>query len=153
MGIIQTKDHELIAKLNKPVHDLHHQLYPDYFKAYDYDSIKEIYKEMMNNPNFQFLVIDGIDEYYGYAWIEKRTYPENPFRNCYQSVYVHQISIEDGVRNKGYGSKLMEAIYEFARSNNIKLVELDYWSNNHVAKDFYKKHGFKLYREFVFKEL
>jgi ribosomal protein S18 acetylase RimI-like enzyme len=151
--IIPTTDHELVARLNKPVHELHHRLYPTYFKAYSYESIKEVYKEIIHNPDFVFLVIEDGNQYFGYAWIETRTYPENPFRNSYQSVYVHQISIEDSVRNKGYGTKLLEAIYEFGRDNQIALVELDYWSNNHIAKGFYKKHGFKMYREFVYKEL
>ncbi|MFH0070733.1 GNAT family N-acetyltransferase, partial [Peribacillus sp. NPDC056705] len=86
-------------------------------------------------------------------WIEIREYPENAFKKGYKSVYVHQISIEDTKRNKGYGSSLMEYIYEIANDRGINLIELDYWFENSVAKDFYKKQNFIKYREFVYKEL
>jgi diamine N-acetyltransferase len=55
--------------------------------------------------------------------------------------------------HKGFGSKLMEKITEIAELNNIKKIELDFWVNNDIAKDFYIKNGFKKYREFVFKEI
>jgi diamine N-acetyltransferase len=56
-------------------------------------------------------------------------------------------------RKKGYGSRLMEEIYKIAKNNGIDLIELDYWFENNIAKDFYKKHGFTEYRGFVYKKL
>ncbi|MFS0890928.1 GNAT family N-acetyltransferase [Peribacillus frigoritolerans] len=67
--------------------------------------------------------------------------------------YVHQISIVETKRNKGYGSSLMKCIYEMANDRGIDLIKLDYWCENSVAKDFYKKQNFIKYREFVYKEL
>ncbi|MDP1421362.1 hypothetical protein Q8G35_24050 [Peribacillus simplex] len=47
----------------------------------------------------------------------------------------------------------MECIYEIAKDRGIDLIELDYWFENSVAKDFYKKQNFIKYREFVYKQL
>lgn len=47
----------------------------------------------------------------------------------------------------------MECIYEIANDRGIDLIELDYWVENSIAKDFYKKKNFIKYREFVYKEL
>jgi len=47
----------------------------------------------------------------------------------------------------------MNYIYELAKEKKIDIIELEYWFQNERAKDFYKKHGFKKYREFVYKEL
>jgi diamine N-acetyltransferase len=96
---------------------------------------------------------EAIKQYLGYAWIEIRNYPENAFKKAYPSVYVHQISISESHRKKGYGSKLMEEIYHIAKTNHIDMIELDYWCDNHSAKEFYKKQGFTKYREFVYKEV
>jgi diamine N-acetyltransferase len=153
MKITQTTDYEIIAKLNKSVHDLHSKLYPKYFKQYDYEAIKKFFKSIIHNDSFIFLLVEDNGEALGYAWIEIRKYPENAFKKSYKSVYVHQISIAETQRKKGYGSKLMEEIYEIAKNKGIDLVELDYWFENNIAKDFYQKHGFKKYREFVYKEL
>ncbi|MBO1000918.1 hypothetical protein IOC57_24725 [Bacillus sp. SD075] len=40
---------------------------------------------------------------------------------------------------KNKSSKMNEA-YEFAKRNDINLIELDYWVENIAAKEFYKKH-------------
>jgi ribosomal protein S18 acetylase RimI-like enzyme len=151
--VFRTIDFELVAKLNKPVHDLHHQLYPTYFKKYDYESMKEFFKSVIGNPNFIFLVIEDEHQHLGYVWIEMRTYQETAFRQQYQSIYVHQISITQTNRKQGYGTKLMEEVYKIGRENSIDLFELDYWSNNPNARKFYQKHGFEMYREFVFKNI
>ncbi|MFJ8072341.1 GNAT family N-acetyltransferase [Peribacillus sp. NPDC096447] len=153
MKISQTRNFKLVAKLNKYVHDLHSNLYPKYFKEYNYENVKEVFKSLINNESFIFLLLEDNEEALGYAWIEIREYPENAFKKGYKSVYVHQISIVDTKRNNGYGSSLMECIYEIANDRGIDLIELDYWFENSVAKDFYKKQNFIKYREFVYKQL
>jgi diamine N-acetyltransferase len=143
----------LIARLNQYVHDVHAKLYPEYFKKYEYDAIKDFFKGIINNPNFIFLLLEDEGQHLGYAWVKIREYPENAFKKSYQTLYVHQISIAEPFRKKGCGSKLLEAIYDIAKTNNISKIELDYWVNNDMAKNFYKKRGFVKYREFVYKEI
>jgi hypothetical protein len=52
LKISRTKDYELIARLNKYVHDVHAKLYPEYFKEYEYDATKDFFKGIINTPNF-----------------------------------------------------------------------------------------------------
>ncbi|MCK1995191.1 GNAT family N-acetyltransferase [Peribacillus muralis] len=153
MKIRQTSNFECIATLNKYVHDLHSNLYPEHFKEYNYEKVKKYFKSLVNNESFLFLLLEDDGEALGYAWIELKEYPENAFKKGYKSVYVHQISIADTKRNKGYGSSLMEHIYEMANNRGIDVIELDYWCENSVAKNFYKKQDFIKYREFVYKKL
>ncbi|MFJ7745578.1 hypothetical protein [Peribacillus sp. NPDC097295] len=47
MHIRQTNDFELVAKLNKTVHDLHANLYPEYFKAYNDEEIKACFRKII----------------------------------------------------------------------------------------------------------
>lgn len=153
MEITQTNDFELVAKLNKPVHDLHCSLYPNYFNEYDYVEIKDVFKKMMGIETFIFLLLKEDKVGIGYAWIEIRDYQVNPFKKPYKSIYVHQINIMESKRKKGYGTILMRHIYDIARDKGINLVELDYWVENKIAKDFYEKHDFVRYRDFVYKQL
>ncbi|MBD3108037.1 GNAT family N-acetyltransferase [Bacillus sp. AGMB 02131] len=149
----QTKDFELVAKLNKYVHDIHANLYPEYFKKYDFEEIKTFFQKIIDKEEFTFILLEDDNLPLGYAWIEFRNYPENTFKKAYKSVYVHQISISENQRKKGYGSKLMNEIIEIAKANGINKIELDYWFNNETAKDFYKKNDFVKYREFVYKDI
>jgi ribosomal protein S18 acetylase RimI-like enzyme len=152
LSISRTKNYELIAKLNKPVHDLHFSLYPKYFNEYNYEEIKDAFKKLMTNEKSIFLLLEDEEVAIGYSWIEFREYPENAFKKRYKSLYVHQLSIVEDKRNKGYGSKLMDYINKLAQEASIEMIELDYWVENTSAKEFYKKHEFNIYREFVYKQ-
>ncbi|MDP1421363.1 hypothetical protein Q8G35_24055 [Peribacillus simplex] len=92
MKISQTRNFKSVAKLNKYVHDLHSNLYPKYFKEYNYENVKEVFKSLINNESFIFLLLEDNEEALGYAWIEIREHPENVFKIGYKSVYVHQHS-------------------------------------------------------------
>lgn len=153
MKISRTNDFEIIARLNKDIHDLHVNLYPDYFKEYNFDDISAFFKGVINKEEHIFLVLEDEDQPLGYAWIEIRNYPENAFKNAYKSLYVNNLSISAGQRNKGYGSKLMEEITHIAKTNGINKIELDYWSDNEIANSFYTRNDFVRYREFVYKKI
>lgn len=153
MKIIQTKNHELISQLNQEVQNIHTVMYPDYFKPYDHDAVSEFYNSIMANPSVLFYVIEDEGQNLGYIWIEIKEYKENAFRKPYKSIYVHQLNIIEAYRNKGLGKKLMNKVNEIAEQYEIKKIELDYWSDNENAKNFYMKNGYKNYREFVFKDL
>ena len=126
MKITPTKDYALIAMLNKHVHDVHVEQYPDHFKPYNYEEIMPFYKNIIDHEGYIFLLIEDNNEALGYAWIELKDYPENPFKLARKFIYVHQISISSHVRSKGYGTQLMSKIEEIAKTNGITTIELDY---------------------------
>ncbi|KHE71873.1 GNAT family N-acetyltransferase [Halobacillus sp. BBL2006] len=151
MVIKETNDFALIAELNEHVHTLHVELYPRYFKPYDYQQVKSFFENMINNPRFIFFVVEVDGKARGYAWVEIRAYPENPFKKSYTSIYVHQISVEERYRNIGCGQRLMKAVEGLAETHQATEIELDYWIDNLEAKQFYEKNGFVKYRECVHK--
>lgn len=153
MKISLTQDYETVAKLNKYVQDVHTDLFPEYFKSYNFVEVKNFFKEIITKPNLTFLLLEDQEEPIGYAWIEFKDYPESAFKKPYKSVYVHQISISENHKNMGYGSKLIDEISAFAKTKGINKIELDYWLDNEDAKNFYKKKNFVIYREVVYKNI
>ncbi|WP_276357681.1 GNAT family N-acetyltransferase [Cohnella caldifontis] len=153
MQIIQTSESEVIARLNKDVHDLHVALYPAYFKEYHFESVNEFFKNAITNPRYLFYIIKDDDQYFGYAWIELREYSENVFMRANKSVFVHQLCIRKEYQGRGLGLMLLNKIDQFARDHGINKIELDYWIDNKIAEHFYQKSGFKEYRRFVYKDL
>jgi ribosomal protein S18 acetylase RimI-like enzyme len=152
MEIVQTFESEVVALLNKDIQDLHASLYPDLFKEFEFDSVNNYFKKIMENPNFLFLIIKDNDQNFGYTWIEIRDNQENAFTKSNKSIFIHHLSIAIEHRNKGLGLTLMNKIKEIAIDKGIGRIELDYWNDNEIAKKFYEKSGFIKYREFVYKD-
>ncbi|NIK76382.1 ribosomal protein S18 acetylase RimI-like enzyme [Paenibacillus castaneae] len=153
MKIIRTTDFELVAKLNKPIHDLHVSLYPEHFTEYSFGAMRDAFERFMQNESFSFFIVEDNNEPLGYAWIEIKNYSQGAFVKQRKSLFVHQISIVENQKRKGYGSFLMNYIYDFAKSEGIEMIELDYWTDNEHAKNFYDKQGFAAFREYVYKKI
>ena len=72
MKISQTNDFELVAKLNKYVHDLHANLYPEYFKEYNFEGIKTFFQKIIDKEEFTFLLLeDELPRAVGDALLER----------------------------------------------------------------------------------
>jgi ribosomal protein S18 acetylase RimI-like enzyme len=148
MEIKQTKDAALIAKLNEPVQTLHQALYPEYFKPYCFPEIRQWFEKVIaNDPDSTFLVIEDEGLIAGYAWIQALGRKENPFKKAQTALKIHQFSIMQSERRRGYGTFLMDYICQFAKNNEINEIDLDYWSGNEAAELFYRKQDFKIYRK------
>ncbi|WP_083573630.1 hypothetical protein [Rossellomorea aquimaris] len=51
-------------------------------------------------------------------------------------MFINQISIEEHSREKEYGTYMMNELFRLAADKQISRIELDYWRNNKMAKDF-----------------
>ncbi|MFE1245368.1 GNAT family N-acetyltransferase [Fictibacillus sp. NPDC058756] len=153
MEITKTKDYEAIAKLNKNVQDVHVELFPEYFTPYNYEPIRDFYKEIMKDPKQIFLLVEEDFNPIGYVWMTLRDSAETPFKKASRSLYIHQISIEKNSSNKDAGSQVIAYIEELGKNLGATKLELDYWIDNTIARNFYKKAGFVIHREVVHKEM
>jgi len=148
MEIKQTTDAALIAKLNEPVQALHRALYPEYFKPYCFNEIRQWFETIIaSDPDSTFLVIEDEGIIAGYAWIQVLIRTENPFKKARTALEIHQFSIMQAERRRGYGTALMNYICQFAKNKGINEIDLDYWSDNEAAELFYRKQDFKIYRK------
>lgn len=153
MKITKTKDYKTIAKLNKTVQDVHAELFPEYFTPYRYEPIRDFFKKIIDDPKQIFLLAELDEDPVGYVWMTVRESTDSTFKRASKSLYIHQISVNQNSSNKGVGTKLITHIEQIAKDIGATKLELDYWIENTIAKDFYKKSGFVINREVVYKEL
>ena len=59
--------------------------------------------------------------------------------------YIAEIAIDEKHRSKGYGTKIIREIIDYARKNNYKRVILDADFRNTKAKVLYERLGFKVF--------
>lgn len=149
MKITQTHDYETLAKLNKNVQDIHADRFPTYFKPYEYEPIRDFYKKTVTDPKQIFLLIENNNIPFGYVWMTLKESTESAFKKASKSLYIHQISVDKNSSNNGAGTKLISHIEQMAKEIGATKIELDYWIDNTIARNFYKKSGFTVTREIV----
>ena len=72
--IQDTKDAYLLAKINHTVQDIHLQKYPKYFKAYNFDSIKDTFQDLIEKEDWQAVIAIVDKNPVGYAIFYKRNF-------------------------------------------------------------------------------
>jgi ribosomal protein S18 acetylase RimI-like enzyme len=141
------KNIEVITKLNEYVLNFHFNNHPNIFNEYNYEIMFQKYNEYLNNDNIQSMIVYDNDEAVGYALFYKREYPEHIFKKEHSSIYIDQMCVKPNYQRKGIGKIIVNFIKEYCNNKNIKRIELSVWSDNLIAKDFYKKAGFENYLE------
>lgn len=148
-----TDDYRLIAELNKEVQDLHARLFPQVFKPYDETSTEHALKKMINNLNCYAFVAFQDGTPIGYMVLLIKEQPENAFMFARESLHIDQIGVLSAYQKTGAGSLLIERAERLAKELDLTRVELDHWTANTIAAAFFRKRGYALYREQLFKEV
>lgn len=142
------KDMKVLNALNKEVQDLHHKIFPKKFKPHSIANMSEIFKKFLDDSNSTIIIQYSDDnEPMGYIMYEDKQYQETGFTFAYRSLYIHHISVNKEFQSKGLGKKLIQTVIDKAKELNIDCIELDVWSQNESAKEFFKNLGFKAFNE------
>ena len=62
-------------------------------------------------------------------------------------IYIAEIAIDENQRSKGYGTKVIKDVIDYAQKNGYKRVILDADFRNPKAKALYERLGFKVYNK------
>ena len=138
-----------IAEVNvirKQVNDMHVLGEPKIFKPGFGENMQNFIKTFLTEENKVLLVAKDEGKVVGYAALEVIEKEETDYRYALRFLEVGELGVLDGVRQKGVGGKLMEEVKKVAQSLNIYEVQLNMWSFNSGALEFYEKIGFETYR-------
>jgi ribosomal protein S18 acetylase RimI-like enzyme len=149
--VVETKDYKIIAALNEEVQNLHARLHPEMFKPFNKFEMEKALENYLKEPNtYAYLVLeDGIEV--GCAVFFIREAKENAFHYNIKTLYIDQISVLTNYQRTGAGKILMDQAEKLAREMSVNKIELDHWSANVVAASYFRKYGYKLYKERLFK--
>jgi diamine N-acetyltransferase len=136
-----------LVALNQPVQKFHAGLRPDLIRSPDTHDMTPWLAEFIAKENFRVLVAEELGHPVGHAVYEIRSRAESLITCARRSIYVHQMSVAPEKRRKGIGKALLRYIREQARELGITSIELDVWSANTQAKEFYQSLGFTSLRE------
>jgi diamine N-acetyltransferase len=149
--ISQTRDAGLISMLNEEVQNLHAQIHPDMFKPYDRASMTAAISNFLQDEHCMAYVAHKNEVPAGYVLFFIREAKENAFHYNLKTLYLDQVAVLSQFRRDGIGKLLMEQAETLAKELSISKIELDHWSANTVAAQYFRKNGYSLYKERLYK--
>ena len=151
--ITETADPVLLTQLNREVQNLHATMHPHIFKRHDEAAIEMAMRKIVTTGGCKCYIASDGASICGYMITMVRDYPETAFTFSRKSLYIDQIAVMEGFRNKGVGKILLDYALNMAIYSGLRRIELDHWTSNIPAASFFRKHGFTLYREMLMKEI
>ena len=140
--IAKTNDAQLLAQLNEEVQALQHNLYPEEFKPYNAVEVAKAFESILENPNARAFVANYNTTVVGYWLGFVASRKESAFQNPKSILVVDQVLVLKKYRKQGIAKKLLVHTKSFAKENDIKQLELEYWEGNTTARDFFTQNGF-----------
>lgn len=142
------KDIEDIARLNLAVQAIHSTHYPDIFKTeVDVNELIAFYLRLVDDDKHHIYICESGSKIVGYCWAELIHKKETPISNSISTLYIHQICVDEQYRDKGLGKALISEVKNLASILNVNHLEVDSWSFNAPAVEFFRLQGFNLYNE------
>jgi ribosomal protein S18 acetylase RimI-like enzyme len=137
------KNIELISELSKYVFNIHREKDPQVFGEYDYNQMFDLYKGLENRDSIQVVIVYDGNEPIGYSIFMEHNFPTPIFNEGLKSIYIDMMCIIPKYQRQGIGTKLFSYIKNYAKSKNINRIDLDVWTVNSNAINFYKHIGFQ----------
>ena len=129
-------DYDELCKLYIDGYRMHFKERPDYFNDKNDDELSLILKEELIKNVKKYMVIEFDNKLVGYCSVVIREKKN-------KILWVDELYIADEYRKHGFGKQLIEKIIEYSKENGCSKVELNCWSFNDNAIEFYRHLNFK----------
>lgn len=133
-----------INKLLYQVHEVHHKVRPDLFKADSKKYTDEELLEIINDDLRPIFVYEENDNIIGYAFCIHQQHIDDNNLTDVKVLYIDDLCVDKDSRGKHIGTSLYNYVLEFAKSNSYYEVTLNVWADNVETLNFYKHIGLKI---------
>jgi ribosomal protein S18 acetylase RimI-like enzyme len=149
----EKKDAKKLSELLITIAQLHHDGRPDIYGAGGAKhNIADVEKKIENKDELILVAVNEDDVVMGYTMSKIIDVEENGILLAYRKMYIDDVCVDSSARKLGIGRKLMEETKKEAEKCNCHIVELNVWSFNESAVEFYKSCGMtvqRMYMEYV----
>lgn len=134
------KDYESVQKLIQQGHELHYKNRPDIYNDI-YPFPHSYFKALLAEEDSLNYVYEENTKIIGLMIVSKKEVKKMPILSKRNFFYINDIVVDKDYRGKGIGKKLFKFIENLAKENGQDSVELNVWSFNEYAINFYKSLG------------
>ena len=100
-------------------------------------------REEIDANNTRVLVVLDDDRVVGYVMAKIKKIGEAWKREKYG--YIEEMAVTADSRRHGIGSRLLEEILDWFKSEDIEMIEVSVAAKNIIGNSFWNKHGFKVH--------
>lgn len=146
------KDAEAIVALWRVMMDAHRQLDPRFRLRRDAENLfREDLRQRITDPLYCVRVAEAEGRVVGYAIGTERQNP--PVLDVRRVGYIHEICVEPGLRRRGVGRALVEALLEWTRGRGLGVVLLRAADRNLHSLAFWRSLGWDAWTQEMWLEL
>lgn len=145
----EEKDLNRVNELRKQVNDIHVNARPDVFKAGFGKELQDFARVLLTGENSDILVAEREGVICGMACVEYIRKPETPYGMARAFYHVQEIAVDTSYRRQGVAKELFEFMKEDAKKRLLNKIQLDVWSFNKSAIEFYEAVGFHEIRKWM----
>lgn len=142
-------DLDRVNELREQVNALHAVGRPDIFKPDFCQALRDRGGALLRAEDSDILVAERDGVICGMACVEYLIRPESAYCRERRTYYVTEFGVDRAFRRRGVGRELLEFMREDARKRGFSKMELDVWTFNTAAVDFYEAAGFQTFRQFM----
>ncbi len=138
-----------VNELRRQVNDLHVQCRPDMFKPGFDAQLQAQAVTLLHSDDHAILVAERDGAIYGMACVDYVDRPETAYSRARRYCHVQELAVDAAHRRQGVARELFEFMRADARARGFARMELDVWSFNAGAVEFYEAMGFAAYRQLM----
>lgn len=143
----ESKDKAKIIEILMQMQELHNKNRPDIFKKQNKQEVEKEVDEIIENSKKHILVTTDIeDNILGLCIFKIKEIKENSNLKDAKILYIEKIGVDIQKQRKGIGKLMMDEIKKTANDSNCDRIELNCWSFNKIATEFYKSQNMKIQR-------
>jgi GNAT superfamily N-acetyltransferase len=131
-------------ELNLHVQRLHVEEEPEQFVEPSREAVAAWLSERLMEEGWRALA-ESDGRCAGYVLFELIDRPVGTFTAAMRALYIHQIGGDPGVRRRGIGRALAQAVEREAAELGVAQVALDTWSFNPPPQAFFTGCGYEIY--------
>lgn len=136
------RDLPRLHELLRQVAEVHHQGRPDLFKAGQRKYTDEQLLEILADDTRPVLAaVNGQDVVQGYAFCVFKQFINDNIMTDIRTLYIDDLCVDEACRGQHVGTRLYDAVLDFARQHGCYNVTLNVWSCNKSAQKFYEARG------------
>ena len=144
---VEVKDKEQIVELFMQMQGLHCKNRPDIFKEKTKkENEKEFDETMGNKEENVIVVVNGDKKVCGVCTFKIKEIKDHPNLKDAKILHIGKIGVDEKYIRKGIGKLMMKEMEKVAEKLNCDRIELNCWSFNEGAIEFYKSQNMKIQR-------
>lgn len=145
----EEKDLDRVNELRRQVNQIHVNARPDVFKAGFCKELQDFAHVLLTGENSDILVAEREGVICGMACVDYVRKPETPYGMARDFYHIQEIAVDASYRRQGVAKELFEFIKEDAKKRLLNKIQLDVWSFNESAIEFYEAVGFHETRKWM----